>query len=397
MVESVGKEFDMVSLLSRIFIKDRQNYTSQPVRRAYGMMCGFIGVFLNIVLFAAKFFAGLISGAISITADAFNNLSDAGSSIITLLGFKIAGQKPDLDHPFGHGRMEYISGLIVSMIIIVFGVDLVESSIDKIINPEHTEFSLVSAIILVSSILVKFYMGIYNRRIGKKIDSSAMRAASSDSFSDCISTGAVLVCTIIAKFTSVDLDAYCGLVVSILVIWAGLRAAIDTITPLLGTSPSEEFVAEVERIVMSYEDVVGIHDLIVHDYGPGRRMLSLHAEVSSDGNIMDMHDTIDNIERKLKEKLMCDAVIHMDPIDVHDKDFLELSSKLKLLVSDIDERLTVHDLRTVSGPTHTNLIFDVVVPYDVKISEKEIKQKISDVVKSLSENYYAVITIDKPY
>lgn len=361
------------------------------------MMCGFIGVFLNVVLFAAKFIAGLLSGAISVTADAFNNLSDAGSSIITLLGFKIAGQKPDLDHPFGHGRMEYISGLIVSMIIIVFGVDLVESSIDKIINPEHTEFSLVSAIILVSSILVKFYMGIYNRRIGKKIDSSAMRAASSDSFSDCISTGAVLVCTIISKFTSVDLDAYCGLVVSILVIWAGLRAAIDTITPLLGTSPSEKFVAEVERIVMSYEDVVGIHDLIVHDYGPGRRMLSLHAEVPSDGNIMDMHDTIDNIERKLKEILMCEAVIHMDPIDVHDRDFLELNSKLKRMVADIDERLTVHDLRTVSGPTHTNLIFDVVVPYEVKTPEKEIKQKISDAVKSMSDNYYAVITIDKPY
>ena len=361
------------------------------------MMCGFIGVFLNIVLFAAKFFAGIISGAISITADAFNNLSDAGSSIITLLGFKLAGQKPDTDHPFGHGRMEYISGLIVSMVIIVFGVDLVESSIDKIVNPGQTAFSLISVIILALSIMTKLYMGIYNRAIGKKIDSSAMRAASSDSFSDCIATGAVLACMLIAKFASVELDAYCGLVVSVLIIWAGLRAAIDTITPLLGTSPSEEFVKEVESIVMSYDDVVGIHDLIVHDYGPGRRMISLHAEVPSDGNIMDMHDTIDNIERKLKEKLMCEAVIHMDPIDVHDKDFLDLNARLKSLVADIDERLTVHDFRTVSGPTHTNLIFDVVVPYDVKMSEKEIKQKISDAVKQMSDNYYAVITIDKPY
>ena len=384
----------MISLLSKLFIKNRGDYSDTAVRRAYGMLCGIVGISLNVFLFALKLIAGTLSGAISVTADAFNNLSDAGSSVITLIGFKLAGQKPDTEHPFGHGRMEYISGLIVSMIIIVVGFELARTSFDKITSPEPTEFSYLTVGILTVSILIKLYMSLYNTRIGKKITSAAMKATATDSLSDCVATAAVLICTVLSGFTTVNLDAYCGLAVSLFIMYAGLRAAIETISPLLGEPPSKEFVEKIEKIVMSHDDIQGIHDLVVHDYGPGRMMISLHAEVPSSSDILYMHDIIDNIERELRDTLSCDAVIHMDPIDTDDDTVNELRHTVSEIVASIDSTMTIHDFRIVKGASHTNLIFDMVVPFSVKIPENELKQHVCDKIGKLG-NYYAVISIDK--
>lgn len=387
----------MISLLSKIFIKDSSDTSSPAVRSAYGTLCGIMGIILNVLLFAIKLLAGVISGSISIMADAFNNLTDAGSSVITLIGFRMSGQKPDRDHPFGHGRIEYISGLIVSMLIILVGFELGKSSLEKIITPEPTEFSIVAVIILVCSIAVKAYMALYNFRIGKKISSAAMRATAQDSLNDTIATAAVLLCLIISRLTSFDIDAYCGLAVSGFILFSGLRAVKETMDPLLGTPPSEEFIKQIEKIVYSHEGVEGIHDLIVHDYGPARTMISLHAEVSCDADLLETHDMIDNIEKELREHLNCDAVIHMDPIATNDELTMSVREKIASLVTCIDAGLTIHDFRMVTGPTHTNVIFDVVIPYDLKRSDEEIRANIETIVKSIDPSYFSVINIDKSY
>lgn len=387
----------MFGLLSKIFIKNRDDLENPAVRRAYGILSGALGIVLNILLFVGKLTAGLISGSVAIVADALNNLSDAGSSVITLIGFRIAGQKPDKGHPFGHGRIEYISGLIVSMLIILMGFELGKSSVEKIISPSGTEFSQVAAIILAVSVLVKLYMCYYNGRVGKKISSPAMKATATDSLSDCISTTVVLICMFITKFTGFDLDGICGSAVALFIFISGLRAAKDTIDPLLGVPPTEEFVDEIGETVMSHKGILGFHDLIVHDYGPGRRMISLHAEVPADEDLLKTHDTIDNIEKELSAKLGCDAVIHMDPIETDDKITMETREKIAELVKIIDERVTIHDFRMVTGPTHTNVIFDIVVPYDVKRTEEEIRRDVERMVKTLDENYYAVVCVDKSF
>lgn len=387
----------MISLLAKKFIKDCENVTSPAVRQAYGVLCGIVGICLNIVLFALKFFAGTISGSIAITADAFNNLSDAGASVVTLLGFKLAGKKPDPDHPFGHGRIEYLSGLAVSMVILLMGFELLRDSVDKILHPEAVEFSLLAVFILLASICGKCYMYLYNHAVGKKIDSAAMQATATDSLSDCIATGAVLLATLVGHWTNLQIDGWCGLVVSGLILFAGYNAAKDTIAPLLGQPPEQEFVDEIERTVMAHELVRGIHDLVVHDYGPGRVMITLHAEVPADHNIMDIHDEIDLIEVELREKLGCEATIHMDPIDMNDTTVMETRKKVAQLVSLIDEQITIHDFRMVTGPTHTNVIFDAVVPFAFRLSDKEVEERIKDAVRTLDGNYFAVIQIDKSY
>lgn len=387
----------MFGILSRLFIKNGKNYENPEVRRAYGTLSGALGIFLNIILFAGKLAAGIISGSVAIVADALNNLSDAGSSVITLIGFHMAGQKPDKGHPFGHGRIEYISGLIVSMLIILMGFELGKSSVEKIITPTGTEFSIIAVIILAASILVKLYMCFYNRSVGKKISSPAMMATAADSLSDCVATTVVLACTLITKFTGTDLDGICGTAVAIFIFIAGIRAAKDTIDPLLGVPPTEEFVNEIGETVMSHKGVLGFHDLVVHDYGPGRRMISLHAEVPADEDLLKTHDTIDNIERELSVKLGCDAVIHMDPIETDDKITMETRRKIAELVKIIDERVTIHDFRMVTGPTHTNVIFDIVVPYEVKRPEAEIRRDIERMVKTLDSNYYAIVHVDKSF
>lgn len=387
----------MIRFLASIFIKDHKNYRSPAVRRAYGMLCGITGICLNILLFALKLFAGTVTGAISVTADAFNNLSDAGSSIISLIGFRLSGTRPDPEHPFGHGRIEYISGLIVSMVILLMGFELALSSVKKIIAPEPMEFSYVTIGILSASILVKFYMAYYNRATDRKIDSPSLRATSVDSLSDCISTFVILVSIIVFRIWNINVDAWCGLFVSLFILIGGFRAAKDTVSPLLGQPPSPELVDEIQRIVMSSDEILGLHDLVVHDYGPGRLMISLHAEVSASADMIRTHDIIDNIERRLASELGCEAVIHMDPVLDDDETTTELRKRVSDLVARIGDGVSIHDFKVVTGPTHTNLIFDIVVPYSVKMEKKEITSKVNELIRELGDNYFAVFKIDNAY
>ena len=388
----------MLELLARIFIKDHRQTGDQRVRRAYGSLCCIVGICLNLLLFAGKYLAGLLSGSIAITADAFNNLSDAGSSLVTLLGFRLAAKKPDPEHPFGHGRLEYISGLVVAGLILLMGVELLRSSIGKITAPEPVESSPVVLIILIASVLVKLYMFYYNNRLGRRLDSAAMRATGMDSLSDCIATSVVLISVLVSRFTGVSIDGWAGILVSAFIIWAGYNAAKDTISPLLGSPPSPELISRIEDIVMAHDEVAGIHDLVVHDYGPGRLMISLHAEVPGDGDIYLLHDTIDSIEQELNRELGAEAVIHLDPIAVDDEQVAAIRQELShLLQEKLDERVTLHDLRIVQGPTHTNLIFDVVLPYEVKLTDQAAAEKVRAIVSDKWPDHFCVLKIDHPY
>lgn len=387
----------MIQLLARFFI-NKESTDPCKVRKAYGVLCGIVGVFLNICLFVGKFLAGVISHSVAITADAFNNLSDAGSSIITLIGFQMAGAKPDPHHPFGHGRIEYLSGLAVSMAILIMAVELIRDSVDKMIHPVETEFSMTIVMILIVAILVKLYMAFYNHRIGKKIDSAAMKATAMDSLSDMASTTVVLIATLVGYFTDLKIDGYCGLLVGLFILYAGLNAAKETMNPLLGQPPAPEYVEKIEQIVMAHEVVCGIHDLIVHDYGPGRQMITLHAEVSAEGNILTIHDEIDLIEMELKEKLGCLATIHMDPIVTKDAKTRAIREQVDQIVKEVDTSISMHDFRMVTGPTHTNMIFDVVVPYDLKMKEDEVTQEIGRKVKEqIGHQYFTVINVEQSF
>ena len=390
----------MIKLLSRIFIKHYKNYESPAVRSSYGVLCGGFGIFLNILLFIGKFLAGTLAKSVSITADAFNNLADAGSSIITLLGFRLARQKPDTKHPFGHGRIEYIAGLLVSAAIILMGFELAKSSISKIISPEPIEFSVLTAAILVCSILVKLYMVFYNKSIGKKIKSATLGATALDSCSDCIATSVVLVSSLIAHFFKINIDGYCGVLVAAFVIYSGIRALQETITPLLGQAPDREFIERIQKLIEEFPEITGIHDLIVHDYGPGRLMISLHAEmpVYEDSDIFAMHDIIDNAERLLSKELECLVTIHLDPTRSNDEKVAELKAKTVNVLHRISPELSLHDFRVVPGPTHTNLIFDVVIPFDLKLKEDEITEKLNSAVSEWDDaKYYVVVSFDRPY
>ena len=387
----------MISLLAKLLIKDYKNVTDAKVREAYGVLCGGMGIALNILLFLGKFLAGTISGSIAITADAFNNLSDAGSSFITLIGFKLGSQKPDPEHPFGHGRMEYLSGLAVAVLIIVMALELFKSSFDKILHPEVLECSAVIVLILLTSIAVKIYMAIYNHNVGKKIHSAAMGATAKDSMSDTIATTVVLISTIVGAIWGIPIDGYCGVLLSILIFMAGIGAIKDTVGPLLGTAPDKEFVERIEEIVMAHDIVKGMHDLVVHDYGPGRVMISLHAEVPHTEDILVIHDEIDNIEEELGDKLNCEAVIHMDPIIMDDEKVNEVKEYVRNIVCQVGEELNFHDFRMVSGNSHTNLIFDVVVPFKYRMSDEVIKKAIQEAIWVNYPRYNAVIHIDHTY
>ena len=387
----------MVTFLSRWLIADHDQTQDPAVRRKYGVLCGAVGIVINVLLFLGKFFAGTISGSIAITADAFNNLSDAGSSLVTILGFKLAGQKPDPDHPFGHGRMEYLSGLAVAMLILLMGIELLKSSVEKILHPEAIEFSWLSVGILLAAIACKLYMASYNRSVGKKIQSSAMKATATDSISDSLATTAVLAATLIAHFFHVNIDGWVGLAVACFILYAGYNAARDTVSPLLGQAPDPELVRSIEQAVLAFDPIVSIHDMVVHDYGPGRMMISLHAEVPADGDLVELHDTIDLAEQALKEQFQCDAVIHMDPIVTNDETVLHMRAKMAQLVQIIDPRITIHDFRMVAGPTHTNLIFDAACPFDLHMTDGEVKRQIEQTVDLLDGNYMAVVTVDRIY
>ena len=387
----------MIELLARLFIRGRDALAPSALRQAYGQLCGVVGIGLNLLLFAVKFFAGTLSGSIAITADAFNNLSDAGSSLVTLLGFRLAGRKPDPEHPFGHGRMEYISGLVVAGLILLMGVELFKSSLKKILQPEAIVSSPLVLLILALSVAVKLYMFYYNRAIGKRIKSSAMTATATDSLSDAVSTTAVLVATLVAQFTGLNIDGWVGMLVALFILFSAYKAAKETLSPLLGQTPEPEFVEHIQQIVLSYPEVQNVHDLVVHDYGPGRVMISLHAEVPADGNLLQLHDVIDNIEHRLQKELGCVAVIHMDPIVTNDAHTTALRQAVAEQVKTIDPRLTIHDFRIVPGPSHTNLIFDVVVPYDVKLSGEQVRRRIGELVAQMDGNYFAVVQIDSSY
>ena len=387
----------MIVFLAKLFIKDYDNISNQRVRQAYGVLCGGVGIMLNIFLFVGKVLAGLISGSIAITADAFNNLSDAGSSVITLVGFKMAGQKPDSDHPFGHGRIEYISGFLVSVIILIMAFELMKSSVEKVFHPKPIECSPLIIGILVVSILIKLYMFYYNKRISKKIDSAAMDATAKDSLSDTVATLVVLGATLLAYDTGVQIDGFCGIVVALFVFWTGYEAARETISPLLGQPPEPEFVAGVERIILSYEEqgVLGLHDLVVHNYGPGRVMLTVHVEVPAEGNLLVLHDMIDEIEHRLAEELHCNAVIHMDPVCLSDSVTNELRNKVANIIAGMEGNVRFHDFRIVYCMTHIKLAFDVVVPYHYSMSDGQIVEYIQGKIAEISENYVAVIAVDK--
>lgn len=384
----------MIRLLIKLFIKQDDNPNNPDTRRAYGMLCSMVGVFLNVLLFAGKYLAGVMSGSIAIMADALNNLSDAGSSLITLIGFKFAGLKADAEHPFGHGRFEYISGFIVAGAILLMGAELIKSSVAKILSPSPVDTSLLAVGILFASVCVKLYMCFYNRRIGKQIDSSAMRATAMDSLSDSVATSVVLLSMLIVKYTGFNVDGWCGVLVALFILYTGYSAAKDTLSPLLGQSPAPEFIEQIKEITLAHKEIVGIHDLVVHDYGPGRIMISLHGEVPGNGNIFELHDVIDQTEKELKQKLGCDTVIHMDPIVVDDEEISAMKRDVAELVREIGEDLTIHDFRMVEGPTHTNLIFDVVVPFNVKITDKEVCEKIEQNVQAKWSNYFVVLNVD---
>ena len=386
----------MISLLARLFLKP-EGRDETALRKGYGILCGAVGIGLKILLFAGKFFAGTIAGSIAITADAFNNLSDAGSSFVTLLGFQLAGQKPDSDHPFGHGRIEYLSGLAVSMLIILMGFELAKSSLDKILHPAPVDSSWLVIAILCVSICVKLYMAFYNRSLGKKLNAPAMLATAADSLSDSIATTAVLIATLVGRFSGLMIDGWCGILVAAFILWSGFNAAKDTVNPLLGTPPTHEFVEQIKELVMAHPAIIGIHDLIVHDYGPGRVMISLHAEVSASGNVLDLHDEIDNVESELREKLGCEAVIHMDPIVTDDGVTGETRKRVASLVHCIDDEINIHDFRMVAGPSHTNVIFDAVVPYGFRLTDSEVEEKIKTAVRTLDGNYFAVVKVERSY
>lgn len=388
----------MITFLASLFIKDSKNYKEPSVRQAYGVLSGAVGIGLNILLFFGKWLAGTISGSIAITADAFNNLSDAGSSIITLIGFRLSGQEPDPEHPFGHGRMEYISGLLVSVAILVMGFELIWSSIGKLRSPEPIESSALVFGILIASILVKLYMFFYNHSLSKKIESAAMKATSVDSLSDTVATTLVLIATLISKYTGLLLDGWFGILVGLFILYTGGSTLKETIDLLLGQPPKQEFIDEVKEIVLGHSMVHGVHDLIVHDYGPGRVMISLHAEVDVNGDIQDIHEQIDHIEHELQEKLHCSATIHMDPIITDDKEVLAMKAKVEEMVHFLDESFSMHDFRMVKGSTRTNLIFDVEVPRKTSYTDNEIVNWLKERIHELpGSKYFAVIQIDHEY
>lgn len=387
----------MISVLARIFIKNPKDYKSQDVRKKYGMLTGILGIILNVILAVGKFIAGILSGSISIMADAFNNLSDAGSSVISLLGFCMADKKPDHDHPFGHGRMEYIAGLFVSLLIMVMGFELAKSSIEKIIHPKDVEAGLVSIVILIIAIIVKIYMHLYNRIYGARIDSASMKATAVDSLSDTIATTVVLISIIISHYTGINIDGYAGVLVSLFIFYAGIRSVKETVDPLLGQAPDKDFVQSIREIVAKYPEIVGIHDLIVHDYGPGRRIISLHGEVSEEGNIVILHDIIDRCERELSESLGCMATIHMDPITLNDERVDALRFAILEDIKKFDSKVTIHDFRVVDGPNQTNIIFDAVLPNTSRKTEKQLKEELDRIIKSLPGNCAGVITIDRQF
>ena len=387
----------LTDLLVRLFVKNSENVGNTAVRASYGKLGGLTGIACNLLLFAIKLTAGLLSGSFSVVADAFNNLSDLGSSLITLFGFKMAEKPADKDHPFGHGRMEYISALIVSCAIVVVGIELLKGSVEKIAEPAAPSVSVLTVAILTMSILIRLWMFIFNRKLGKRIDSDALIAAASDSLNDCISTGAVLVSMLILRFTGFDSDAYVGLAVSLFIIFSGLKSVKDTIDPLLGTPAKKSDIRKIADIALSYDEFIGTHDIIIHNYGPGRVFCTLHVEVPQTADIVTCHEQADRCEKEIYDRLGMSAVIHTDPVAVGDPLTEEVKSCLESVLSEIGGNIKFHDFRVVNGKERINVIFDIVVHPGDKLSEQALCTLISAKMRDRDRRYCCVITVDDDY
>ncbi len=386
----------MIEFLIRRFVPDWQQVQRTDVRERYGTLAAAVGILSNIFLCIIKGLIGLFSGSIAVTADAVNNLSDAGSSVITLLAFKIAGKPADEEHPYGHARMEYISGMAVSFIIILLGLELMGSSFEKILHPEEVGVSALTYLVLIVSIAVKLWQGMFNRNLGKRISSEALQATAADSLNDVFSTGAVLLSTLVYQFTAIPIDGWVGMLVAIFITVSGVKLIMETGSPLLGQAPDPQMVRELEEKITAYDGVIGIHDLQVHNYGPGRVFATVHAEVPANRDILVSHDIIDNIEREVGHEMNLNLVIHMDPVVTDDERLNQLHAQVQQIVVGIDSDLSMHDFRAVFGPTHTNLVFDVVVPPGFSLSDSELSRRIEQQVQTLG-SYFCVITVDHNY
>ena len=387
----------MMEFLIRKFIKDYENVDKASVRTDYGKFSSVVGIICNVLLFISKILVGTLSGSVAITADAFNNLSDASSSIISLLGFKLASKPADEEHPYGHGRYEYLAGLTVAVLIMVIGVELFKSSFEKILKPTPVEFRWISVVVLLLSILLKLWMATFNKRIGKKISSGALIATAADSRNDVITTSGVLFASVFSHLTNINLDGWVGLAVALFILYSGFGLIRDTLDPLVGKAPEADFVEEIQNKILSYPGVLGTHDLILHDYGPGRQFASVHVEMAAEEDVIVSHDVIDNIERDFLKEKGLHLIIHFDPISTKDSVIANIRQWLSEEVKIIDPKLTIHDLRVVQGTTHTNLIFDCVAPRGLDMTDGELKAAIRILVKKTYSNYYCVITVDRSY
>ncbi len=387
----------MHTFLVKHFIRDSENTANLKVREAYGTLGSVTGIIVNIILAIAKYFAGIISGSISVTADAINNLSDAGSSIISLVGVKLSAKPADKDHPYGHGRVEYISALAVSFVVLLMGIELFKSSVDKIINPVPVKFNILSLIILTVSILAKLWLGFFNKKLGEKINSAPMIAVMKDSFSDCLATGVALIAIVVSAFSDISIDGYLGVIVAGFIFLAGFNILKETMADLLGKPADKAFTQEIENKILSYDKIVGVHDMIIHDYGPGRKFASAHAEVSSQDDIMEIHDIIDLAERDILNEYGIIISIHTDPIVTDDERINALKEMTVTIVKEISDEMSIHDFRVVDGPTHTNLIFDLIAPHKFHMSNEEIRKTIEDKLSKIDERYFVVITIEHAF
>ena len=387
----------MSKLLVKLFIKNYQDTKNPVVREKYGYLGSIVGILINILLAAGKYFIGVITNSIAISADAVNNLSDSVSNVITLVSFKMANMKPDKEHPFGHGRIEYVAALVVGFLVELMGYELIKSSIEKIKNPEEVVFSVPAVIVLLISIGGKIWLALFNRYLGKKIDSPAMSAVVTDSISDTTATTITLISLVVSLFTDFPLDGYMGIVVSLFILYSGFGILKESIGIILGKPPEKELVDELVEFIMSHEEILGIHDLVIHSYGATRTFASIHTEISADGDMLKAHDTIDSIERLVKNKFGIELVIHMDPIVTNDETTEKYYQLVHKTVKDFDDSLSIHDFRVVEGPVHTNFIFDIVVPHGYKLTEKELISEINNRIHNVNENYFLVITIDNCY
>lgn len=387
----------MFEFICKLFIKDYNNTEDKTVREKYGTIFSIFSIVCNCIMVIFKLIISFITNSVSIRADGLNNLSDMGSNLATFFGFKLSNKHADGDHPYGHGRMEYVSGMIVSFLILLMGFEALKEAIDKIIHPQDLQYSSIALIVLLFSIGIKLIMMRVNNKAGKKIKSETLLAAGQDSMNDSIMTCATLISLLLFKFTKINLDAYIGFVVSLFVLKSGIEIFKNVLNTILGSAPDKELLKEIEKTVLKHKEIHGIHDLLLHDYGPSQMFMTFHAEVDADANILETHDVIDNIEEELLNKFQILTTIHMDPVDFKDKNKSRINKKVRELVKEVNEKYTIHDFRVVKGPTHTNLVFDLLLPAGDESSHEEIAKKVQDKVSAYNKTYKCVIKVEHSF